>query len=518
MNWLLFPPLLEDVRRPQVSGCMAVDNLFEHLIQTCVAYQHDVALMHLDIPPGEAREGRLAEAMAHSAEACTPAAIETLQRLRTEALASQQEALQRLRGWALSMHIRSAMLPMQREIQTRQRTATCLVDEEPIPLRASFAAMAAETRRDRRAAIEAAVGLQLREINELFEAQFKALSALADHLSYASLEALWTDILLVEPATLQDVATQILASTQEVYWDLLTWAVRRRLRLPPGQLRRHDILALFTFPEYQAYYQPGTVVAGLQTCLREMGLSPNVDGRLEWRERSVHFGPPEALALHVPDEIVLSYAQVQGLKVAEAFAGASGRALLWAYTSPELSLLSRILGDPALLESNAQLLAELLAAPWWLSQYFGVHVDQNYAAWRCLDRLYRLRRFLGRFLYTRHLYTANSLAGAAEAYRDIMMDACHVDYPQEYYLLDWDWDYTSLTVLRGWSLTTALLGALHEQFAADWFRNPEAGEWLHQYWASALGERLEDLRDRLLGTAWDAELFATALVRQDGAW
>jgi hypothetical protein len=416
------------------------------------------------------------------------------------------------------MHIRNVLLPMQREIQTRQRTAICLVDEEPIPLRASFAAMAAETRRDRRAAIEAAVGQQLRELNELFEAQFKALSALADHLSYASLEALWTDVLPVEPAPLQDVATQILASTQEVYMDLLTWAVRRRLRLPPGQLRRHDILALFTFPEYQAYYQPGTVVAGLQTCLREMGLAPTVDGRLEWRERSAHFGPPEALALHVPDEIVLSYAQVQGLKGVETFAGASGRALLWAYTSPALSPIYRALGDPALLESNAQLCAELLADPRWLSQRFGVSVDQNYAAWRCLDRLYRLRRFLGRFLYTRYLYTTNSLAGASEAYRDIMMDACHVDYPQEYYLLDWDWDYTSLTVLRGWSLTAALLGALHEQFAVDWFRNPEAGEWLRQYWYGALGERLEDLRDRLLGTAWDVELFATALVRQDGVW
>src|SRR5215471_17202247 len=235
MSWLLFPPLLEDVRRLHVSGCMAVDNLFEHLLQTCAAYQCDVALMHLDIPPGEAREGRLAEAMAHGAEACTPTAIETLQRLRTEAPASQQEALQRVQGWTLSMHVRSALLPMQRELQTRQRSAICLVDEEPIPLRASFAAMAAETRRDRRAAIEAAVGLQLREFNELFEAQFKAISALGEHLRYASLEALWTDVLQVEPAPLQDVATQILASTQEVYRDLLTWAGRRRLRLPPGQ-------------------------------------------------------------------------------------------------------------------------------------------------------------------------------------------------------------------------------------------------------------------------------------------
>src|SRR5262249_27064456 len=180
MNWPLFRPLLEDVRRPEVSGCMVVNNPLEHLLQACVAYRRDIALLHLDVPPGDAREARLAEAMAHGAEACTPAAIETLQRLRTEAPASQQEAVQRLQGWTLSMHVRSALLPMQREIQTRQRSVICLVDEEPIPLRASFTAMAAETRRDRRAAIETAVGLQLRDLNELFEAQFKALSALAE--------------------------------------------------------------------------------------------------------------------------------------------------------------------------------------------------------------------------------------------------------------------------------------------------------------------------------------------------
>ena len=93
MNWPLFRPLLEDVRRPEASGCMAVDNLPEHLLQTCVAYQRHVALIHLDTPPGDTREARLAEAMAHGAEVCTPAAIEALQRLRTEAPASQQEAL-----------------------------------------------------------------------------------------------------------------------------------------------------------------------------------------------------------------------------------------------------------------------------------------------------------------------------------------------------------------------------------------------------------------------------------------
>ena len=494
---------------------MEVDSAPEHLIQTCAAYQRDVALIHLDTPPGEAREARLAEAMARGAEACTTTALEALQSQLTAAPASHQETLRRLRGWALAMHVQHALLPGQREIHTWQRTAVCLVDDEPIPLRASFTAMATETRRDRRAAIEQAVCLQLGDLNELFEAQFTGLTSLTEHLGYASPEVFWTDALPAEPAAHQDLATHILESTREVYVDLLTWAVRRRLRLPPGQLRRHDIFALFTFPEYQSYYQPGTVIPGLQTCLRAMGLDPYAEGRLTWRERAAHFGPPAALALDIPDEIVLSHAQVSGLKGAEALASASGRALLWAYTSPGLPLVSRVLGDPAWPESNAQLWAELLADPRWLHHYFAVSVDANYAAWHRLDRLFRLRRHLGRFLYTRYLYTTNSLAGASEAYRDIMMDACLVDYPQEYYLLDWDWQYTSLTALRGWSLTYALLGMLRAQFAADWFRTPDAGEWLRQYWHSALGERVEALRDQLTGSAWDGELFAAALMGED---
>jgi hypothetical protein len=118
-------------------------------------------------------------------------------------------------------------------------------------------------------------------------------------------------------------------------------------------------------------------------------------------------------------------------------------------------------------------------------------------------------------LYTQHLYTAHSLAGAAEAYRDLMMEACYVDYAPEYYLLDWDWQYTALTILRGWSLTYSMLTSVEEAFADDWFRNPDAGTWFNQHWHGALGQRLEDLRDDFTGTSWDAEVFTNILVRYD---
>src|SRR5262245_10357982 len=132
-NWPLFRPLPEAVPRPEVSGYMAADNVPERLLQACVAYQRQVAFIHLDTTRRDMRAAGLADAMVPVAEVCTPTTIEVLQRLRTEVPAAQQEAYQRLYAWALDMQVRSALLPMQREIQTRRRTAICLVDEEPIP-------------------------------------------------------------------------------------------------------------------------------------------------------------------------------------------------------------------------------------------------------------------------------------------------------------------------------------------------------------------------------------------------
>lgn len=499
-------------RNDQAAGDDCVDTtLPEQVLETCLAYQRAVALAALDLPPGESRETRADEALSQAHAALTPAHREALQSLVATVPASQHAPLQSLQGWLLRLQLHQALLPGQREMQARQRNMTCLVDEEPIPLLASFPAMAQETRRDRRATIEAALCAQLRDLTALNEAHFRTRVTTVDALGYATPDALWAAVLPVDPATCQDLATQILTQTEELYLDLLTWAARRRLRLTPGQLRRHDILALFTFAEYHTYYQPGTVVPTVQACLRDLGLDPLVDGRLTWRARGAHLGPPAALALQIPDEIVLSYGPVQGWQGTELWAQASGRALLWAHTSADLPEVQRALGDPALVDSQALLWAEVLADPPWLAHYCGVRVDQNYATWRCLDRLYRLRRALGRFVFTRYLYTNNSLAGAGEAYRDLMMEACHVDYPQEYALFDADWEYTALTALRSWSLTAALLETLRTQFAHDWFRNPDAGDWLRAYWGSALGERLEERRDVLLGMAWDAEVCTASL-------
>ncbi|MCZ6874482.1 MAG: hypothetical protein O7G88_13300 [bacterium] len=492
-----------------------MESPLERFVQTCTTYQCETALAYINTPPGETRTAGLADAVRHAVEVCSISELQMLETHIAEASVASQPVLRRLQAWGRTMYLRGVMLPHRTEMQALQRSAICIVDEEPIPLLSSFAAMAMETRRDRRASIEASVSEQLDDINGLFDTQFKALCQAAEEAGYTSVEKMWADILPGDLAAQHEQAVCLLKETEDVYTDLLTWAVKQRLRIPPGQLRRHDILALFTFPDYQTYYQPGALIDCLPVCLQEMDIDPYADGRLALRQRPATFGFPVAVAVQIPDQVVLSYSQVAGPKASEAYASAFGRALLWAYTSSALPLTVRQLGDPAVPISSAQLFAEMVTAPSWLRHYLRVTVDRHYWLWHRLDRLYRFRRQLGRFLFAYQLSSMDSLAGAQDMYREIMMTACQVDYTSAYCLVDWDWSFTSLAMLRGWSLSYLLLETVRSQFGDDWFRNTDSGVWLRDYWATAVGGEVEELYQQFSYIDWTPELLAEALGREE---
>ncbi len=490
---------------------MDADSQLQQWLDMYTAYHRNVALAGLDEPLGEGREARLVEAIEQCAELYSEPALANLRHLIADTPEAQRAPWQRLWAWGLMMSMRTAMLPHRRTLQAQQRSLTCRVDDELIPVVSSFSRIAFETRRDRRAAIETAATAQLATLDEHFEAQVNAARDAAFRLGYDSLDHLWGDILGVDLEALQDVATTLLEQTDVAYADLLTWASHRRLRLTPAELRRHDMLTLFTLPDYQKYYQPGFIEPALQACLQDMDIDPWADGRLQWRERDATFGPPEALAVAVPHEIVLSYCPSGGLQSAHALANACGQALLWAHTPEELLSPLRLWGHSAISNGNAQLFTDLVTRPSWLRYHGRFSVDTDYMSWQRLDRLYRFRRQLGRFLFTRHINTSDSLSDAPEAYRDIMMEACHIDYAPAYYLVDWDWQYTSLAFWQGWSVAYTLLDTLDESFGQDWFRNPEVGQWLRQYWSEALTHDVDTLLQGLLGAPWEADSLAAAL-------
>ena len=492
---------------------MASSDSSRQLLDVCRIYHRNIALAHLDTPPGAVRNARLAEAVDQTQFACSLTALQESASLYARVAETERPALERLNAWGLGMHLRGRLRPAWQAAQSRLLGATCYVGEEAIPLRQCFAHMAAERRRDQREAIESAALVELGSVNEVFGAYFEEHRRAAADLDFVSVDGLWSSVSGLDAVAQQEAAAQILEETREVYVDLLTWAVKRRLRVPISQLRRHDVLAMFSFDEYHHYYQPGVLLPAIQASCRHIGLDPDAGGRLIWSERPARFGPPEALGLQIPEEVVLAHSLAGGVKGAELWASALGRAMLWVHADAGLPEIYRLVADPAVAGANALLFADLVAHPDWLRHYLAVWADDDYSLWRRLDSLYRLRRQLGRFLFTRHLYTADSLAGAAETYRDIMMEACWVDYAPEYYLLDVDWHYESVSALWSRSLAFALLKNLRGQFSADWFRNPESGAWLRQYWSTALGESVNDLLQlHLNDSEWTAAQFAEMFV------
>lgn len=490
---------------------MAATDPLAALRAACLAAQRDFAHAALDLAAGESRS---AEVLRHYAGVCSPQTLAVLEEAMHTASSERQRELRCLRAWVLETGLRAALLPHQEALREQQRALYCEVDEEPLSLPAAFAAMAGESRRERRAAIEAALVERLDTLAAPVAEAFAALQGYARQHGFATPAALWAAILPVDPAALPDVLSQTLKDTEDVYLDLLAWAVRRRLGVPLGQLRRHDVLALFSFAEYHHYYQPGSVLPALQASLRAMGIDPAAAGRLHWQFQREQPGPALAAAPAVPQEVVLVCGQAGGVKGAERAAAACGRALLWAYTSEEVPELLRVLGDAAVVEGSAVWLANTVAHPGWLRAYLGVRVDGSYEAWRQLDTLYRLRREIARLLFAHHLATQDTLQEAADIYRDLLMEACRVAYAGAYYVLDWDWAYTTLTALRARILARALETALRQQCGDDWYRNPDSGALLREFWGKALAESAETLSQDLTGTAWDALTLARSLLAE----
>ena len=79
---------------------------------------------------------------------------------------------------------------------------------------------------------------------------------------------------------------------RELYVDLLTWAAKQRLRLTLSHLRRHDVLAMFNFDEYQQFYQPGRYGASHAGLLSAHGTGSGGGGPPDVARAPRPFRPP----------------------------------------------------------------------------------------------------------------------------------------------------------------------------------------------------------------------------------
>jgi hypothetical protein len=178
----------------------------------------------------------------------------------------------------------------------------------------------------------------------------------------------------------------------------------------------------------------------------------------------------------------------------------AGKALLLASLPAEAAGALRCFPDPALLEAQAELFGGLMRTSRWVQIYRHIHQTEEALSLVQLERLYIVRRYIGKCLYERTFYEDSGVDGKEEAYRDALRRACGFSYPEAYYLHDIDPMFGALWNVRGWLLAAYLRRQLQQQYADEWFREADALQALQAFWGQSPYHTVEALIGQVGGS------------------
>jgi hypothetical protein len=412
-------------------------------------------------------------------------------------------------------YLRQRTQPLRDSLTARQRATVIEVPmvEESVPFWQVSARMAGERKRAARVLLEEAATTSVRAFHPAYRELWTRINATVEDLGYPHLMALWDEVSGVRLDDLLKPLEAILRETDDTYRDLMDWYLKRAFGIRLNDAKRHDMLALFRLEEVEAWFPGSNLIATLERWLREWGWRSIEHPNLQLERHGALAGGACCAPFEIPQDIRVALAPLEGLRGWASALHATGQALplatFPAETPPEL----RCFPDPSLLEAQADVCAGLVRDPLWVEIYG--HVRQPAEALRLahVERLFLVRRYIGKCLYERALYEDTVLDGKDEAYVDALRRACGFSYPEAYFLSDVEPGFASLWRVRGWLLGAYLRRQLSQQFTEEWFRQPEALEALRDLWYQSPGLPIDTLVERVGGSILDVTPVVADLLR-----
>lgn len=418
---------------------------------------------------------------------------------------SQKRGIRQVLRFAGDEYLQGQTQTLRSDLLARQQQAVVDIPplEDSLPLWQVTALIASERKRVKRELIETASTAVIDSLNRSYRALWSRLFSAIQSLGYPSPLALWEEVSGVAFDDYLKPLEAILRDTEDTYRDQMQWHLKRAFDIRLEAARRHDIVALFGSEETAPWFPRADLIPTLERWLSDWGWQADdrTSPRLE-RYESVA-GGAYCAPLHIPTDVRLALAPVAGLRGFAQALGETGKALLLASVPADAPIEWRCFPDPSLLEAQADLCAGLVRAPQWLTVYRHVRQPGELLRLIHLERLFIVRRYIGKCLYERTLYEDFVLDGKEEAYRDALRKACGFAYPEVYYLHDVEPGFTTLWTVRGWLLSAHLRQQLRRQYADEWFREPDALEALREFWASSPYHTIEALTERLGGSMTD---------------
>jgi hypothetical protein len=377
--------------------------------------------------------------------------------------------------------------------------------EEQVPLPQVSARLAAERKRVVRELLEDATTAVIGGYHQAYRGLWSRLFGVAESLGYPNLIALWEALSGVDLDAFLKRLEAILRETEYTYRDAMQWYLKRVFGMPLEAARRHDILALFGMglEETAAWFPRSDLIPCLEQWLGDWGWKIEDHTNVRFEHHAVLAGGAWCAPFDIPADIRLALAPIAGMRAfAQAFREA-GKALLLAAFPAGAPAELRCFPDPSLLEAQAEVFGGLMRARRWLAVQRHIHQPGDVLRLAHLERLFIVRRYIGKCLYERTLYEDAALDGIDEVYRDALRRACGFSYPPAYCLHDVEPGFATLWQVRGWILSAHLRRQLQQQYPDEWFREPEALEAWRELWSQSPYHTVEALVERVGGSMAD---------------
>ncbi|MCS7081560.1 MAG: hypothetical protein N2561_07690 [Bacteroidetes bacterium] len=463
---------------------------------------------------GQKEQAELVPIFERYAELWRPEALERLREL-SQGLSSQEEAREArylaldLLGSLVSHELRADLEALE---NAELRAEIRLPDGRSLSYRQAAVALVNEPERNRRR--------QLYRARLEVTAQLNPLRIALHRRTHELVEALWGAPLLEaleelrghDARTLRQKLERFAEETEDMYRELLSWYVGKRLGLELAQLERHDLAHLLRGHQYDSYFPAERLWESARRFVRAMGLDETAGGRvrldLEARPRK----SPRAFCVpvRVPEEIYLVIMPHGGVEDYEALLHELGHALHFGYTRSDLPYAFRMLGDNSVTEGFAMTFDQLVQEPIWLRKVVGVERSEEVARFLLFQELALLRRYAGKIAYELELHARRGdVGGMPERYTALLGRHTLVAYAPEDFLADVDGFLYITHYLRAWMFAAQLRQYLVETFDEDWYLNPRTGSFLRSWWEWGQRYTAEELLAQIGGS-----LELTPLVRR----
>jgi hypothetical protein len=431
--------------------------------------------------------------------------IETIRALQMAlhvADASQALGLRHLLRFAIGEYLLRQTHIASTNLLAQQQAAVVQVPilDDPIPFWQVSSHLVGERKRVLRDAVDNAATQVIQGFDTYYREFWSALFASAEALGYANLIVLWETLAGVELDALLKWLEAILRDTEDTYRERMQWHLKRLLGIRLEAAKRHDILALFGREETAPWFPRSEMFSCFETWLHDWGWPFEERPNLRLEQRTALPGGAWCAPLEIPGDIRLAVAPADGLRgYAQVFREA-GKALLLTSLPAEAAGALRCFPDPALLEAQAELFGGLMRTSRWVQIYRRIHQTEEALSLVQLERLYIVRRYIGKCLYERTFYEDSGVDGKEEAYRDALRRACGFSYPEAYYLHDLDPMFSALWNVRGWLLGAYLRRQLQQRYADEWFREADALQALQAFWGQSPYHTVEALIGQVGGS------------------